>query len=238
MVMDRPGDYEIATEQEMMERLLPLDQSQILELGCGAAWITRQLAERYPGSRFLATEVDQIQHRKNLATPVPDNLAFRLGGAEAIDSEAESIDLVWMLKSLHHVPTDLMAAAMDEIVRVLKPDGLAYFSEPVYAGDFNALMSMIHDEKLVRTHAFEAIRALVESGRMQLVGEYFFHVPGRYASWEAFEDRFLNITHTELQIDQERYTSIKQTFLSNLGEEGAEFLKPHRVDLLRKPYTS
>jgi hypothetical protein len=70
---------------------------------------------------------------------------------------------------------------------------------------------------------------------MQLVGEYFFNVPGRYASWEAFEDRFLNITHSKLDIDTERYASIKQAFLARMGPDGAEFLKPHRVDLLQKP---
>lgn len=235
MVMNRPEAYETATELEMMQRLLPLDGRQILELGCGAAWITRQLAERYPQSRFTATEVDRIQHEKNLAQSVPDNLQFHLGGAEAIDAEPESVDIVWMLKSLHHVPSDLMSAAMGEIVRVLKPGGLAYFSEPVYAGEFNALMSLVHDEKVVRTQAFEAIRSLVETGRMALLGEYFFHVPGRYPSWEAFEDRFLNITHTELAIDAAHYERIKQTFLSHMGPEGADFLKPHRVDLLKKP---
>jgi ubiquinone/menaquinone biosynthesis C-methylase UbiE len=233
--MNRPEAYETATEQEMMERLLPLDGAQILELGCGAAWITRQLAERFPRSRFTATEVDQIQHQKNLALSVPANLSFCLGGAEAIEAETGSVDLVWMLKSLHHVPFALMPTAMDEIARVLRPGGLAYFSEPVYDGEFNALMSLIHDEKEVRTRAFEVIRDLVESGRMELAGEYFFNVPGSYASWETFEERFLNITHTELALDEERYQLIKQTFLAHLGPQGAEFLKPHRVDLLRKP---
>ena len=235
MVMNRPEAYETAAEQEMMERLLPLQGARIFELGCGAAWITRQLAERYPTSRFTATEVDRLQHEKNLALAAPPNLSFILGGAEAIEAETASVDLVWMLKSLHHVPSALMPAAMQEITRVLKPGGLAYFSEPVYDGEFNALMSLIHDEKEVRTQAFEAIRGLVESGRMQLEGEYFFQVPGNYPSWQAFEDRFLNITHTQLNLDEERYQRIKQTFLTHLGPQGAEFLKPHRVDLLRKP---
>ncbi|MEJ2692188.1 MAG: class I SAM-dependent methyltransferase [Candidatus Thiodiazotropha sp.] len=235
MIMHRPQAYETATEIEMMERLLPLHQARILELGCGGARITRQLAEHYPESQFTATEVDRIQHEKNLAQAVPTNLSFRLGGAESIDAEAESFDIVWMLKSLHHVPGELMSSAMEEIRRVLKPGGLGYFSEPVYAGEFNALMSLIHDEKRVRTLAFEAIRGVVEEGRMRLVGEYFFNVPGRYLNWQAFEDRFLNITHTELFIDAQRYATIKQAFQVHLGPQGAEFMKPHRVDLLQKP---
>jgi SAM-dependent methyltransferase len=235
MIIHRPQAYETATELEMMERLLPLRRAQFLELGCGAAWTTRQLAQRHPQSRFIATEVDSVQHARNLAETVPANLQFRLGGAESIDAESGSLDIVCMLKSLHHVPGELMSDAMREIVRVLKPGGLAYFSEPVYTGEFNALLSLIHDEREVRALAFEAIRGLVESGRMRLVGEYFFNVPGRFESWQAFADRFINITHTKLSIDEQRYAAIQQAFMAHMGPQGAEFLKPHRVDLLQKP---
>jgi SAM-dependent methyltransferase len=235
MVINRPEAYETATEEVMMERLMPLDNARILELGCGAAWLASRFAERYPASRFIATEVDEIQHRKNLTQPAPPNLIFRLGGAQAIDEPDGSIDLVWMQKSLHHVPEALMPAAMREIVRVLKPGGLAYFCEPVYFGEFNALMSLIHDEKQVREQAFLAIRGLVERGDMQLRGEFFFNVPGRYETWEQFENRFLKITHTELAIDEVRYRTIKNAFLAHMGPQGAEFLKPHRADLLQKP---
>jgi ubiquinone/menaquinone biosynthesis C-methylase UbiE len=235
MMINRPDAYETATEPEMMQRLLPLAHARVLELGCGAAWLARQFAERYPDSRFTATEVDAIQHRKNIAQPAPPNLSFRLAGAQAIEEADESIDIVWMLKSLHHVPAALIPAAMGEITRVLKPGGLAYFCEPVYTGEFNALMSLIHDEKAVRELAFDAIRGLVERGAMQLQAEIFFHVPGRYESWERFEDRFLKVTHTELSIDEERYRTIRDAFLAHMGPEGADFLKPHRVDLLQKP---
>ena len=235
MRLDRPGAYETTTEQAMMERLLPLESARVLELGCGAARVIHRLAERYPQSRFIASEVDKIQHGKNLAQTAPGNLSFRLGGAEAIDAGDGSLDIVCMQKSLHHVPQDLMAAAMDEIVRVLKPGGYAYFCEPVYAGEFNALLSLVHDEKRVREAAFEAIRQLVSSGAMTLRGEYFFNVPGCYESWEVFEGRFLNITHTKLDIDEARYARIKQAFLSHLGPRGAMFERPHRADLLQKP---
>jgi SAM-dependent methyltransferase len=139
-----------------------------------------------------------------------------------------------MLKSLHHVPPELMSLAMSEIRRVLKPGGLAWFSEPVYTGPFNELMSLIHDEKRVRELAFEAIRSLAGSEHMQLKAELFFHVPGVYADWSQFEERFLQVTHTRLEIGPERYERIQRLFLSHMGEDGAYFLKPHRADLLQK----
>ncbi len=232
--LDRPDAYETTTELELMERLLPLSAARVLELGCGGAWTTRRLAERYPGARFIATEVDQIQHAKNLQFELP-NVEFRLEGAQGISQPDSSVDIVWMLKSLHHVPQELMDSAMREIRRVLKPGGLAWFCEPVYAGPFNDLMRLIHDEKAVRELAFEAIRSQVESGVMQLKDEKFINVPGSYANWEEFEARFLKVTHTELDIDDRRYTEIRAAFLAHMTESGAHFLKPHRIDLLQKP---
>lgn len=237
MVLNNPDAYQTGSEIELMERLLPIRDTRILELGCGSAWITRRLAESHPDCRFIATEVDRIQHQKNLAAPVA-NVSFRLEGAQSISEPDQSVDIVWMLKSLHHVPEETMPTVMSEIVRVLKPGGMAYFSEPVYSGRFNALMSLIHDEKEVRESAFRAIQSLLERGSMALLGQFFLNVPGCYESWEAFESRFLNVTHTRLQIDKVRYHQIKQAFMAHMGAQGAEFLKPHRVDLLHKPNIS
>ena len=48
----------------------------------------------------------------------------------------------------------------DEINRVLRPAGLLYVSEPVYAGGFNDIVRLFHDEKAQRTAAY---RALIEA---------------------------------------------------------------------------
>jgi SAM-dependent methyltransferase len=233
MVLDRPEAYVVGQELDVMAALLPFAEIRGIELGCGSAWQTRELARRYPDSVFIATEVDRIQHARNLEAPMP-NIKFRLEGAQSIDEPDESIDAVWMLKSLHHVPVALMGQAMDEIARVLKPGGYAYFSEPVYRGEFNTLMSLIHDEKSVREAAFSAICSLADRADMKLDRQFFLNVPGHYESWEQFESRFLKVTHTKLEIDEVQYEQIKQLFMSHLGEAGADFLKPHRIDLIRK----
>jgi ubiquinone/menaquinone biosynthesis C-methylase UbiE len=233
MVPDDQAAYQTATEIELMERLLSFDEALVLELGCGRAGITRQLAQAHPDCSFVATEVDSVQHEKNLTLPVP-NIEFRLEGAQSIAEPDQSVDIVLMLKSLHHVPQAIMPQAMSELARVLKPGGVAYFSEPVYQGEFNALMSLIHDEKRVREMAFKAIRSLAQRQEMELLGQYFLNVPGLYPSWEDFESRFLKVTHTRLEIDELRYRRIKAEFMKHMGPGGAEFLKPHRIDLLRK----
>ena len=168
MKIDDENSYHEANELEVMAEKLPLAGATVLELGCGAAFMTRRLATELGCARIIATEVDRIQHEKNLQIEGLGNVEFVLGGAEAIDLPPASVDLVVMLKSLHHVPTGLMDQALAEIHRVLVPDGFAYLSEPVYRGDFNDIMRLFHDEKQVREAAFAAIRRAVAGGGFTL----------------------------------------------------------------------
>jgi SAM-dependent methyltransferase len=235
MRINDPDAYGTASEIEVIAGLLDVHGQQVLELGCGGAWMTRLLARELRPAHIVATEVDRIQHEKNLQIRDLPTVTFRYGGAESIADADETYDAVLMFKSLHHVPMDLMAQALGEIHRVLKPGGKAYFSEPVYWGPFNELLRLVHDEREVREAAFAALTQAVESGRFDLEAEVFFQVPDSYESWEVFEDRFLKVTHTVLDIGLSRYEAIRQAFSGHLTPTGAHFLKPHRTDLLRKP---
>jgi ubiquinone/menaquinone biosynthesis C-methylase UbiE len=235
MRLNDPEAYRKAEETEVIASLLDLKGKRLLELGCGDARMTRLLASTFHPAHILATEVDRIQLEKNLALPALPGVEFRYGGAEAIQAPDACLDAVFMFKSLHHVPRDLMAPSLREIHRVLVPGGHAYFCEPVYWGEFNEVMRLIHDEQEVRAAAFQALVQAVVTGLFALETEVFFLAPGTYLSWEAFEDRFLKVTHTQLDIDPRQYERIRNLFLTHLTPTGVHFLKPHRVDLLRKP---
>jgi ubiquinone/menaquinone biosynthesis C-methylase UbiE len=235
MEIDKRDAYREATELEIMAECLPLAGAGILELGCGAARTTRTIAERFKPARIVATEVDRAQHEKNLQIEDLDNVEFIYGGAERIALADGSMDLVIMLKSLHHVPLDLMAQALAEIRRVLKPGGLAYISEPVYRGAFNDIMRLFHDEKVVRRAAFNAVTQAVDSGQFSLVEQIFFDAPGHFIDFAQFESRMLNVTHTEHKIDEALLQQIRSAFERHMTPTGASFLKPSRVDLLRRP---
>lgn len=234
MQLNAPDNYRTATETDLVAELVDIRAARVLELGCGAAWTTRGLVERLGAAEVVAAEVDRIQHAKNLAIDDLPQVRFVLGGAEAIAAPDASFDAVFMFKSLHHVPEPMMDQALAEIHRVLKPGGRALFSEPVYWGDFNAVMSLIHDEQHVRQAAFDALRRAVETGAFDSEAEVFIQVPGSYPSWDAFAARFLEVTHTELDVDARRREQIRAAFEAHMTPTGAHFLKPHRIDLLRK----
>ncbi len=148
-------------------------------------------AERFPTAQIIATEVDAIQHAHNLASEHPTSITFKSGGAQAIDAPDNSIDIVFMFKSLHHVPPALMAQSLQEIARVLKPGGMAWLSEPVYAGEFNEILRLFHDEQVVRELAFQAVNNAVAAGMLELVEQIFCHTESRFADFNEFDERII-----------------------------------------------
>jgi len=237
MQMASEGELPVSSDFELIGRWLPVDDTRLLELGCGAAFTTRRLAEAFAVREIIAMEVDRIQHEKNLLIPDLPQVTFAFGGAQAIDLPDESVDAVIMLKSLHHVPVGDMDRAFTEIARVLRRGGFAYISEPVYAGAFNEILCLFNDEKSVREAAFEAIARSVATGQLELEREMHFLSTSRFTGFEEFEQRIIGATHSEFDIDDTLYEEVKARFLPHLDEEGiAEFLNPMRVDLLRKPH--
>jgi ubiquinone/menaquinone biosynthesis C-methylase UbiE len=221
-------------ESEVYENILMLDGKHILELGCGNADITRNIATAGKDRRITALEVDRVAHDKNTQITDLPNVTFSLAGAQDIPLEDETVDIVLMFKSLHHVPLEMMQPSMQEISRVLKPGGLAYISEPVFAGDFNEVLRLFHDEQEVRQAAFDTVKKSVEDGLFKLVEEKFFNSPMRFGNFQEFENNTIKATHTDHDLDDELYQLVKQRFEQHIGDDGANFLMPIRVDLLQK----
>ncbi len=226
--------YKDATEIEIMEDVLPFDGADVLELGCGRARWTRTIAESFPVKSVTATEVDKAQHEKNSQISDLPKVQFIYGGAEDIHLDDDSVDIVIMLKSLHHVPIELMDKALDEIHRVLRRGGLAYISEPVYEGVFNDILRLFNDEKIVRRAAFDALKAAIAKGNFNLELEIFFQSKSEFGNFAEFEDRILFPSHSDHKIDEALHEQVRLAFEPHLGTDGASFINPHRVDLLRK----
>ena len=230
-----PSQTRVLNEVQFMLETLPFDGACVLELGCGKADKTRLLAESGRAREIIACEVDRIQHAKNLARTDLPAVRFEEAGAEAIPLPDGSVDLVLMFKSLHHVPVARMDEALAEIARVLRPGGLAWISEPVYAGALNEVFKLFHDEAEVRAAAFAALCRSVDSGRFELAAEHFFLTRSYFENFDQFDQRMIQVTHTDHRLEPTVYAQVKAKFESYLGLDGATFLNPQRIDCLRKP---
>jgi SAM-dependent methyltransferase len=222
-------------ELRLLAELLPLKQQAIIELGCGSARLARDLLLRFPGCTVTGLEVDTTQHAKNLARPQP-GLRFVAGGAEAVPFADASFDLALMLKSLHHVPLPAMDRALIEVARVLKPGGLFYVSEPIYGGALNEIVRLYNDEGVVRPAAQATLdRALAASGSpWEAVTERRFSQPVSYASFDEFAQRMLYPSFADHAITPALLEQVRAAFEPHLGAEGARFVRPMHVRLLRR----
>ncbi|MFK5895226.1 MAG: class I SAM-dependent methyltransferase [Pseudomonadota bacterium] len=224
----------ICSEADIFESILSLNNKNILELGCGDANLTRVIATTGTDRIMTATEVDQIQHQKNLLIDDLPNVTFKLAGSQNIPAADNTFDIVFMFKSFHHVPLEQMDMALQEVRRVLKTEGLVYISEPIFDGDFNEILRLFHDEKFVRKSAFEAIKKSVDNNLFRFVDEIFFYSPVNYSSFAQFEDRIIAATHTEHRLKNELYIKVKQKFDYYYQKNNGNFLAPNRVDILTK----
>ncbi|MBL8345122.1 MAG: class I SAM-dependent methyltransferase [Rubrivivax sp.] len=220
-------------ELEVLSSLVPLSEQRIIELGCGAAQLARSLLTRWPGCVVTALEVDQRQHAKNLAQP-QERLTFLAAGAQAIPESDARFDLALMLKSLHHVPRPLMATALGEVARVLRPGGNLYVSEPVYDGPFNALVRLFNDEGTVRAAAQLALDAALRTGGWEPVAEQRFEMPVHFRHFEDFEHRMMRPTFADHAIDDAKLAAVRRAFEPHCTSDGARFVRPMHVRLLRR----
>jgi len=220
-------------ESDIFEALLSLDGQNILELGCGEAQLTRLIAQGGAARQIMATEVDDVQHHKNLLITDLPNVVFARCASEYIEAKDNTFDTVFMFKSFHHVPIELMPQALLEIKRVLKINGYLYISEPIFMGEFNEILRLFHDEQRVREAAFTEIQTAITHKQYVLEKELFFNSPVHFDNFSHFEQQVIGVTHSEHQLSDELYEKVKQRFNHYFSHNKGHFVIPIRVNLLR-----
>lgn len=224
----------VTDEAEFMRQHLPLAGARVVELGCGKAELARRLLERHGVATVTGFEVDERQHSANLAGPQVPGLAFATGGAQATGLPAACCDGVIMLKSLHHVPIPMMDQALDEIARILVPGGWLYVSEPVYAGEFNDIVKLFHDEGEVRAAAYAALERAPRRGLLDWTHEYVFDTPLHFRDYDDFVQRIVRVTHSDLSLPAELEGRVRAAFERFMTAEGARFVRQMRIDVLAR----
>lgn len=164
-----------------------LEVPLVLDAGCGAGHVARTVA---PWSRqvvaFDLTEamLEQVEHlmrQQQIA-----NVVTRRGDVEELPFETASFDVVISRYSAHHWPHP--ARALEECLRVLRPDGALLISD-IVASEEPALDSLLQtievlrDPSHVRDHRISEWLALFEraGANAQLLASW--DVPIDFDSW-------------------------------------------------------
>jgi SAM-dependent methyltransferase len=135
------GEAEITgLEQYCAHFSLPRARRLALDFGCGVGRLTRALATRYAevvGVDISSSMIEQArQLHANLA-----NVRFVENVQPRLDFLADaSVDLVYSVITLHHIPAALQRGYVREFLRVLAPGGMAVFQiASGYARDWRGL---------------------------------------------------------------------------------------------------
>ncbi|HEV7763474.1 MAG TPA: methyltransferase domain-containing protein [Thermoanaerobaculia bacterium] len=98
----------------------------VLDFGGGTGWLSRALLQM--GCRPILSDVSSTALRIARESIASDDAQYLLFNGTTIDLPDASIDRVVCFDSFHHIPNP--DAILREFARVLKPGGLAAFSEP------------------------------------------------------------------------------------------------------------
>ncbi len=101
---------------------------KILEYGCGPGSAAFELAQH--GAEVIGIDISDvaIQQAYQQAEEMGLNITFKTMNAEELKFDDNSFDMVCGSGIIHHLDVD---KAYKEILRVLKPESSAYFSEPL-----------------------------------------------------------------------------------------------------------
>ena len=209
------------SDVDVLAELVPLHGREVVDVGCGNGALLRALAAR--GASVVGVEVSA----EAVARAQDGGHRVVLGSADALPFGDASLDVCVLMRSLHHVPRARMGAALEECARVLRPGGVAYVAEPLYRGEFNALIALVDDEREVRALAQEALAATTALVHERTV-EY--DSPLRLESFDAFRRLVVSADPARAERFAAREADLRAGFAA-LDEDTS----PMRADRLRRP---
>ena len=116
----------------VLELCEPVQDLDILDLGCGEGYVARQLLDRGARSLLgvdLSSEMIALAERSEQASP--RGAVFRTGNAEQLaHCETDSFDLVLGVFLFNYQDVPATRRSMAEVRRVLRPDGRFVFAVP------------------------------------------------------------------------------------------------------------
>ncbi len=148
---------------------------RVLDLGCGAGWASRLLAQMVGGGerpgQVIGVDVsDEMIRRARANSKQFDNVIFVVGSAQQIPWEEDFFDKVLSVESFYYYGDQ--AGALNEVFRVMAPNGELFILINLYEDNHYSLRWVeelkvpvqVRSEReyinLLKEHGFEDARAM------------------------------------------------------------------------------
>ena len=224
---------DVRSNESVLCEVLELKGLHIVDIGSGAGQLVRFMTRQ--GAHVTGLECGALQLEKARSYPLEGDEVYVEGFGQNLPFDDGAYEAAIFFNSLHHVPTEYMAAALGEAMRVVKPSGTVYVAEPIAAGSGFEIHAPIDDETLVRAAAYEAIQCATSQG---LTGtrEIFYDTVYYYENFAAFKEELIRIEPSRRAPFESIEAELKKNF-ERLGvpeESGIRFDQPMRVNVLEK----
>jgi sarcosine/dimethylglycine N-methyltransferase len=122
------------TIDRMAEKAAGLSGKKVLDIGSGYGGAARVLAADH-GAQVTCLNLSAVENERNRDLARQAGLADKIdvvdGSFDDIPFDPETFDLVWSQDAILHAPD--RTAVLDEVTRVLKPEGGFIFTDPMQA---------------------------------------------------------------------------------------------------------
>ncbi len=219
----------LTTDVAVLDRLVQLVGRDVLDVGCGAGALVRELAAR--GARAVGLETSERQLGDARSHGIG---RFVVGRAEELPLPEHSLDAVLFMRSLHHVPEAAMLPALADARRVLRPGGVVYVAEPLAEGDYFELVRIVDDETEVRAAAQRAVADCARAG-LERVQTLEYEVGAVSTGIGRLRKRIVDVDPERGAVFDAHEGELAAAF-ARLGDErdgGRWFTQPMRADLLQ-----
>ena len=199
----------------------------VIDVGCGEGELACALAQQ--GAHVSG--VDPFMQARAWAPQGAGRFRLMQASADAIPLDANSMDLAVFVFSLHHVPAQMLASALAEARRVLRPDGRLYVAEPIAQGPAQYVMELFHDERTVRAAAQAALHSEAEPHFAER-RTYLYRDSRNYHAFDEYAQRMVdNIRFNNYTRDDVFAPEVRRRFDEMLTLHNGRFDQPVRVDL-------
>ena len=222
------------THWEVLEDALALDGARVADIGCGDGALVRRMAKA--GARVTGIDPSEGMLVRARAAQPAGGEDYVPGYAEKLPVPDDCLDIAVFFNSLHHVPIEHQAKALEEAARALKVGGLLCVVEPIAEGQRFEVTRRIEDETHVRAKAYEELRAAARGPDFEEERELVYLTETRDKSFEALRDRIIAVDETRRAKVEAEEASLRAAFEATASKRDGSYVleQPARLNLLRR----
>jgi ubiquinone/menaquinone biosynthesis C-methylase UbiE len=186
--------HHISIAEQTFERMELRPGERVLDLGCGAGWATRRLAQAVEGGPGMAVGLDisnEMIDRAREASGEIEDVLFVKAAADEIPWRDEYFDKILSIESFYYYPDQ--EAVLRELYRVLAPGGRIFILINLYRENPYSLRWVEELNVPVHARSEKEYAGMLEAHGFEAVE--ITHIPDLTPTAEEYDGKWFKSAH-------------------------------------------